>query len=140
KAASRPSTSRRKSRARRPSRGEAGVSRVERSSTTDSVCPDRRWSNRPPTVPGVAGPGALEGVRVLDFTRLGFGPQTTLILGCLGAEVIRVESSLHPDGVRIIPPLIPDPGEKGEGFGGGSLAAAKGVRSFNRGGTFYKYN
>jgi len=83
---------------------------------------------------------ALEGVRVLDFTRLGFGPQATLILGCLGAEVIRVESSLHPDGVRIIPPLIPDPGEKGEGFGGGSLAAAKGLRSFNRGGTFYKYN
>jgi crotonobetainyl-CoA:carnitine CoA-transferase CaiB-like acyl-CoA transferase len=83
---------------------------------------------------------ALEGVRVLDFTRLGFGSQATLILGCLGAEVIRVESSLHPDGVRIIPPLVPEPGETGEGFGGGSLAAAEGMRSFNRGGTFYKYN
>jgi crotonobetainyl-CoA:carnitine CoA-transferase CaiB-like acyl-CoA transferase len=83
---------------------------------------------------------ALDGIRVLDFTRLGFGSQATLILGCLGAEVIRVESSLHPDGVRVIPPLVPDPGERGEGFGGGSLAAAKGIRSFNRGGTFYKYN
>jgi crotonobetainyl-CoA:carnitine CoA-transferase CaiB-like acyl-CoA transferase len=83
---------------------------------------------------------ALEGVRVLDFTRLGFGPQATLILGCLGAEVIRVESSRHPDGVRVIPPLIPVAGEKGEGFGGASLAAAAAAGSFNRGGTFYKYN
>src|SRR4051794_26885206 len=83
---------------------------------------------------------ALDGVRVLDFTRLGFGSQATLILGCLGAEVIRVESSKHPDGVRIIPPLVPVAGEKAEGFGGGSLAAARGLSSFNRGGTFFKYN
>ncbi len=36
---------------------------------------------------------ALSGVRILDFTRLGFGAQATLICGCLGAEVIRVEST-----------------------------------------------
>src|SRR5438128_1563242 len=87
-----------------------------------------------------AGPMALQALRVLDFTRLGFGSQATLILGCLGADVIRVESSKHPDGVRIIPPLVPAEGEKGEGFGGGSLASARGLSSFNRGGTFFKYN
>jgi crotonobetainyl-CoA:carnitine CoA-transferase CaiB-like acyl-CoA transferase len=83
---------------------------------------------------------ALEGIRVLDFTRLGFGSQATLILGCLGADVIKVESTKHPDGVRIIPPLVPVEGEKGEGFGGGSLAAAEQLTTYNRGGTFFKYN
>ncbi len=83
---------------------------------------------------------ALEGIRVLDFTRLGFGSQATLILGCLGAEVLKVESTKHPDGVRVIPPLVPVAGEQGEGFGGASLATASSLRSYNRGGTFFKYN
>ena len=48
---------------------------------------------------------------MLDFTRLGFGPQTTLILGCLGARVIRVESSLHPDPIRVMPPYAPEAGD-----------------------------
>src|SRR5581483_7660829 len=90
----------------------------------------------------VSGPVAmaLEGIRVLDFTRLGFGSQATLILGCLGAEVLKVESTKHPDGVRVIPPLVPVAGEQGEGFGGASLATASALRSYNRGGTFFKYN
>ena len=85
-------------------------------------------------------PAALDGIRVLDFTRLGFGAQATLILGCLGAEVIKVESTKHPDGVRLIPPLVPVRGERGEGFGNASLATATKLRSYNRGGTFFKYN
>ena len=91
-------------------------------------------------MPGVAGPGALEGVRVLDFTRLGFGPQTTLILGCLGARVIRVESSLHPDPIRVMPPYAPEAGERSKGFGNASLAAISKATSLNRGGIFFKYN
>jgi crotonobetainyl-CoA:carnitine CoA-transferase CaiB-like acyl-CoA transferase len=88
----------------------------------------------------VAGQGALEGVRVLDFTRLGFGPQATLILGCLGAQVIRVESSLHPDPIRVMPPYAPEAGQRSKGFGNASLAAISRATSLNRGGIFFKYN
>jgi crotonobetainyl-CoA:carnitine CoA-transferase CaiB-like acyl-CoA transferase len=83
---------------------------------------------------------ALEGVRILDFTRLGFGAQATLICGCLGAEVIRVESTRFPDAIRVMPPFVPEPGERGEAFGAATLANATGAPSPNRGGIFYKYN
>jgi crotonobetainyl-CoA:carnitine CoA-transferase CaiB-like acyl-CoA transferase len=85
-------------------------------------------------------PGALDGVRVLDFCRLGFGSQATMILGCLGAEVIRIESTTRPDPIRVMPPFVPEPGEVGQGFGGATLAQAQKVQSPNRGGIFYKYN
>ena len=83
---------------------------------------------------------ALDGVRILDFTRLGFGAQATLICGCLGAEVIRVESTTRPDPIRVMPPFIPESGERGEGFGAATLANAASATSANRGGIFYKYN
>ena len=85
-------------------------------------------------------PGALDGLRVLDFCRLGFGSQATMILGCLGAEVIRIESSTRPDPIRVMPPFVPEPGETGLGFGGATLAQAQKQQSANRGGIFYKYN
>ncbi|HTZ08077.1 MAG TPA: CoA transferase, partial [Acidimicrobiales bacterium] len=83
---------------------------------------------------------ALAGLRILDFTRLGFGAQATLICGCLGAEVIRVESTRFPDAIRVMPPFVPDPGQRGEGFGAATLANATAASSPNRGGIFYKYN
>jgi crotonobetainyl-CoA:carnitine CoA-transferase CaiB-like acyl-CoA transferase len=83
---------------------------------------------------------ALDGVRILDFTRLGFGAQATLICGCLGADVIRVESTTRPDPIRVMPPYVPEPGEHGEGFGAATLANATSAQSANRGGIFYKYN
>jgi len=83
---------------------------------------------------------ALDGIRILDFTRLGFGSQATLICGCLGADVIRVESTTRPDPVRMMPPYVPEPGERGEAFGAATLANATTAASPNRGGIFYKYN
>ena len=83
---------------------------------------------------------ALQGVRILDFTRLGFGAQATLICGCLGADVVRVESTTRPDPIRVMPPYVPEPGEHGEGFGAATLANATSAHSANRGGIFYKYN
>jgi len=83
---------------------------------------------------------ALDGVRILDFTRLGFGAQATLICGCLGAEVVRVESTTRPDPIRVMPPYVPEPGEQGEGFGAATLANAASAVNANRGGIFYKYN
>ena len=42
-------------------------------------------------------PGALEGVRILDFTRYQQGPFATVLLSDLGADVIKVEEPAHGD-------------------------------------------
>lgn len=48
----------------------------------------------------------LEGIRVLDLTRLLPGPYCTLILADMGAEVIKVEDPVAGDYARWGPPLL----------------------------------
>ena len=52
----------------------------------------------------VPAPGGLplEGLRILDMTAWWAGPSATHMLACLGAEVIHVESTTRPDGMRMV--------------------------------------
>lgn len=57
-----------------------------------------------------ARPGPLQGLRVLDLSRLLPGPYATLVLADLGADVVRVEDPSGGDYLRFTPPLAGDTG------------------------------
>ena len=50
--------------------------------------------------------GPLQGIRVLDLTRLLPGPLGTMLMADMGAEVIKIEDPNHPDYVRAFPPYL----------------------------------
>jgi crotonobetainyl-CoA:carnitine CoA-transferase CaiB-like acyl-CoA transferase len=56
-------------------------------------------------VSGVAAAPALAGVKVVDVTHVLAGPFCTMLLGDMGAEVIKVENPEHGDHARAWPPF-----------------------------------
>jgi len=49
-------------------------------------------------------PGPLDGIKILDFSALLPGPFATMMLGDLGAEILKVEGPGRPDLMRLMPP------------------------------------
>ena len=68
--------------------------------------PDAPGYGRPRAEPldGAARPGPLAGLLVADFSRILAGPYATMLLGDLGADVIKVESPEGDDTRRWVPP------------------------------------
>ena len=59
---------------------------------------------------------ALEGIRVADFSWFGAGPIGCQTLATFGAEVVRVESEVRIDSLRIVEPVaLNDDGSKKTG-------------------------
>jgi crotonobetainyl-CoA:carnitine CoA-transferase CaiB-like acyl-CoA transferase len=43
----------------------------------------------------------LQGLKVADFSAFWAGPAATHLMACLGADVVKIESRVHPDGMRL---------------------------------------
>lgn len=52
----------------------------------------------------------LEAIRVLDLSRLLPGPYATMILGDMGAEVLKIEEPNYGDPARLVPPRLKEEG------------------------------
>jgi crotonobetainyl-CoA:carnitine CoA-transferase CaiB-like acyl-CoA transferase len=73
----------------------------------DPAAPGRASAEPSTPVPPAAG-GPLSGLLVADFSRVLAGPYCTMLLGDLGADVIKVESPAGDDTRQWVPPVTGD--------------------------------
>jgi len=104
-----------------PRLGEHNEEIQARLESAGSTAADRASVEFPRRIAAAPAP-PLAGVRVLDFMQLWVGTFCSLQLAHLGAEVIRIESSLRPCHQRNLPPF------------------ADGERGLNRAGIFNQWN
>ena len=70
----------------------------------------------------------LDGIRVLDLSRLLPGPYCTMLLADLGAEIIKIETPGLGDYMRLIPPFVED-SKTGETISAAYLMVNRGKKS-----------
>src|SRR6185312_3716847 len=75
----------------------------------DPGTPGRMWSGSSAPAPG--GAGALDQLRILDFSRVLAGPLATMVLADLGAEVTKVERPGGGDETRAWGPPYDEAGD-----------------------------
>lgn len=72
--------------------------------------------------------GPLNGIKILDFTRAYAGPFATMLLGDMGATIIKVEQPVTGDTTRSLGPYL-DPSTKDYGLGGFNLSVNRNKKS-----------
>ncbi len=74
-----------------------------------------RWRQQPARA--LQAEGVFAGLKIVDFTWAAAGPITTRHFGDYGATVVKIESSKHPDSLRVGPPFVDGkPGINRSGF------------------------
>jgi crotonobetainyl-CoA:carnitine CoA-transferase CaiB-like acyl-CoA transferase len=94
---------------------EAGVPFVSDDTLTRTTVPVRERA--PIHVRSSSDGGVFAGLKIVDFTWAAAGPITTRHFGDFGATVVKIESSKHPDSLRVGPPFVDGkPGINRSGF------------------------
>ena len=73
---------------------------VRKAPAVGDVNDDTRWRRRQLDDPASTRDLPLDGVRIVDLTAFWAGPSATHSLAAFGADVIKIESTQRPDGIR----------------------------------------
>jgi crotonobetainyl-CoA:carnitine CoA-transferase CaiB-like acyl-CoA transferase len=95
----------------------SGGSDAHRSTREDRESQTGRFNVETSTVAGSRDRGVFDGLKIVDFTWAAAGPITTRHFGDYGAIVVKIESTKHPDSLRVGPPFVEGkPGINRSGF------------------------